>query len=77
MLPLVLDMVQTTDPSQRPNMDEVVQQLDTIVRGLSNWRLRTKVVKKAVQAGFYYIVPYWLRRIELSVGRASPIPVPS
>jgi hypothetical protein len=47
MLPLVLDMVQT-DPSQRPNVDEVEQQLDIIVRGLSGWRLRTRVVKKAI-----------------------------
>ncbi|KAJ7864752.1 hypothetical protein B0H14DRAFT_2735218 [Mycena olivaceomarginata] len=43
MLPLGLDMVQT-DPSQRPNMDEVVQQLDI----LECWRLRTRVVKKAI-----------------------------
>ncbi|KAJ7268130.1 kinase-like domain-containing protein [Mycena haematopus] len=43
MRPLVKDMIQT-DPSQRPNMDEVVQRFSEIVRGLTSEELRSRVI---------------------------------
>ncbi|KAJ6590333.1 hypothetical protein B0H10DRAFT_2092561, partial [Mycena sp. CBHHK59/15] len=41
MEPLVADMVQT-DPSLRPEMDEVVRRFGDIVQGLSSWKLRSR-----------------------------------
>ncbi|KAJ7713712.1 kinase-like domain-containing protein [Mycena olivaceomarginata] len=78
MQPLVTDMVQT-DPSKRPDMDEVVRRFNEIVLGLSSWKLRTRVVKRAdiPMLGFYYSIPHWLRRIKLIIRRVPPIPVPS
>ncbi|KAJ6625346.1 hypothetical protein B0H10DRAFT_2003090, partial [Mycena sp. CBHHK59/15] len=61
------DVVQT-DPSLRPDMDEV---------GLSSWKLRSRVSKAADIFGFYYSVPHWIRRLRFIVKRVPPIPVPS
>ncbi|KAJ7265002.1 kinase-like domain-containing protein [Mycena haematopus] len=78
MRPLVKDMIHT-DPSQRPSMDEVVQRFNEIVRGLSSWKLRSRVVKRTDVSlfGFYYSIPHWFRRISFIVRRVPPIPVPS
>jgi serine/threonine protein kinase len=78
MRPLVTDMTKT-DPAQRPNMDQVVQRFDEIARGLSSWKLRTRVVKRKDIWLFqiYYNVPHWLRRLKFIVGGVPPIPVPS
>ncbi|KAJ7268141.1 kinase-like domain-containing protein [Mycena haematopus] len=78
MRPLVKDMIQT-DPLQRPSMDEVVQRFSGIVRSLSSWKLRSRVVKRTdiTFFGFYYNIPHWLRRISFIVRRVPPIPVPS
>ncbi|KAJ6591332.1 hypothetical protein B0H10DRAFT_2091375, partial [Mycena sp. CBHHK59/15] len=56
MEPLVAYMVQT-DPSLRPDMDEVVRRFGDIVQGLSSWKLRSRVSKAADVFGFYYSVP--------------------
>ncbi|KAJ6591326.1 kinase-like domain-containing protein [Mycena sp. CBHHK59/15] len=76
MKPLVADMVQT-DPSLRPDMDEVVRRFGDIVQGLSSWKLRSRVSKAADDFGFYYSVPHWIRRLQFIVKRVPPIPVPS
>ncbi|KAJ6559519.1 kinase-like domain-containing protein [Mycena sp. CBHHK59/15] len=76
MEPLVADMVQT-DPSLRPDMDEVVRRFGDIVQGLSSWKLRSRVSKAADVFGFYYSVPHWIRRLQFIVKRVPPIPVPS
>ncbi|KAJ6502021.1 kinase-like domain-containing protein [Mycena sanguinolenta] len=76
MRPLVTDMT-LHDPSKRPTMDEVVQRFDEILRGLSSWKLRSRVAKHADTIGFYYGIPHWFRRISFIVRRIPPIPVPS
>ncbi|KAJ6543676.1 kinase-like domain-containing protein [Mycena sp. CBHHK59/15] len=76
MEPLVADMVQT-DPSLRPEMDEVVRRFGDIVQGLSSWKLCSRVSKVADDFGFYYSVPHWIRRLQFIVRRVPPIPVPS
>ncbi|KAJ7263240.1 kinase-like domain-containing protein [Mycena haematopus] len=78
MRPLVKDMIQT-DPSQRPSMDEVVERFSEIVRGLSSWKLRSRVVKRTDISlfGFYHSIPHWFRRISFIVRRVPAIPVPS
>ncbi|KAJ7242390.1 kinase-like domain-containing protein [Mycena haematopus] len=78
MQPLVKDMIHT-DPSQRPSMDEVVQRFSEIARGLSSWKLRSRVVKRTDiwLFGFYHNIPHWLRRISFIVRRVPPIAVPS
>ncbi|KAJ6502068.1 kinase-like domain-containing protein [Mycena sanguinolenta] len=75
MRPLVKDMTQH-DPSQRPDMDEVVQRFEEIVCSLSSWKLRSRVVKRADILGFRYSIPHWLRRISFIARRVPPIPVP-
>ena len=43
MKPLIATMIQA-DPDKRPEMDEVVAQFDDIRRGLSQRKLRSRVV---------------------------------
>ncbi|KAJ7502420.1 hypothetical protein B0H11DRAFT_638085 [Mycena galericulata] len=76
MRPLITEMVQS-DPAKRPDMDEVMRQFKDIVRYLSSWKLRTRVVKVNTVFGIYYSVPHWIRRIQFIVRRVPPIPVPS
>ncbi|KAJ6545128.1 kinase-like domain-containing protein [Mycena sp. CBHHK59/15] len=56
MVPLVADMVQT-DPSLRPEMDEVVRRFGDIVQGLNNWKLRSRVSKASDFFGFITVFP--------------------
>ena len=44
MKPLVDDMVQD-DPTKRPDIDEVVKRFDDLVRPLSLWNLRSRLVQ--------------------------------
>lgn len=44
MRELVTDMLDK-DPQKRPTMDEVVSRFDTIVKGLSWYKLRSPVIK--------------------------------
>jgi hypothetical protein len=41
----VLNMVQD-NPSKRPTMDEVVRRFDVIRRGLSSWKLRSRIIPR-------------------------------
>ncbi|KAJ7493846.1 hypothetical protein FB451DRAFT_1020375, partial [Mycena latifolia] len=73
---LVSDMIQA-DPSLRPDMDEVARRFREIFRGLSSWKLRSRVVKAVDERifAFYYAVPHWTRRIQFILRRIPPIRV--
>jgi len=45
MMPLISDMVQE-DPEKRPTIDQVVARFDDILRSLTQWKLRSRVVGK-------------------------------
>lgn len=64
MEPLVADMVQA-NPSDRPNMDEVVVRFNEICAGLSSWKLRSRVVDKEEDKveRVTRSVSHWARRI--------------
>ncbi|EPQ57121.1 hypothetical protein GLOTRDRAFT_115170 [Gloeophyllum trabeum ATCC 11539] len=75
--PLVQDMVQG-DPCLRPTMEEVVPRFDDIVRGLSSWKLRSRVVKRDDYSiiGVFRTLSHWSRRIRFIIRRTPPIPLP-
>ncbi|EGO25701.1 hypothetical protein SERLADRAFT_415172 [Serpula lacrymans var. lacrymans S7.9] len=75
MLPLVKDMVQD-DPVKRPTMDEVVARFDEILKELSSWKLRSRVIYKEDSniESLYHGVVHWTRRISYIVRRVSAIP---
>ncbi|KAJ7088773.1 kinase-like domain-containing protein [Mycena belliarum] len=75
MEPLVADMV-NTDPALRPTMVEVVDRFEEIVRGLSNWKLRSRVAKTRDSFTTFRSIAHWIRRVRLIVGRYHPIPMP-
>jgi hypothetical protein len=77
MKDLVADMVQS-DPSKRPNMDEVVQRFEVIRKGLSNWKLRSRAIKRDdhLFLGIFRTITHWKRRIGYIVRRIPPIPTP-
>jgi hypothetical protein len=77
MKELVADMVQD-DPEKRPTMDEVVARFETIRKGLSPWKLRSRVVKEndSVLGGFFRGVAHWARRVRLVTTRVPAVPMP-
>ncbi|KAF9077721.1 kinase-like domain-containing protein [Rhodocollybia butyracea] len=52
--PLVKDMIQD-DPEKRPHMDEVISRFLNIVQSLSQWKLRSRAVKKDE---FFFMKPF-------------------
>jgi len=74
MWPLVNDMVQQ-DSSLRPDMDTAVRRFNDIVRGLSSWKLRSRV-RYQTTFGFISAVPHWIRRIQFILRRVPPTPLP-
>jgi len=52
--PLVNNMIQD-DPEKRPHMDEVLSRFSNIVQSLSQWRLRSRAVKKDE---FFFMKPF-------------------
>ncbi|KAJ6624314.1 hypothetical protein B0H10DRAFT_1784847 [Mycena sp. CBHHK59/15] len=72
---LVNDMVQD-DPSLRPTMDEVVERFEEAVRGLSQWKLRSRVVMVDAEFDFYYAIKHWMRKLMLIVRSTPAIPTP-
>ncbi|KAH7903355.1 hypothetical protein BJ138DRAFT_1168237 [Hygrophoropsis aurantiaca] len=72
---LVADMVQD-DPNKRPTIDEVVSRFDTICKGLSSWKLRSRVVPKGenIISGLFYDAGHWTRRFISMARREPPIP---
>ena len=72
---LVADMVQN-DPTKRPTMDEAVLRLDQIVKQLSSWKLRSRIIDESDGSilRFYHGAGYWARRISYVFKRTSAIP---
>ena len=77
MRPLVADMIQS-DPSKRPTMDEVVARFDSIRRGLSRWKLRSRVVDHDEDAieKLIHTTSHWRRRIWFVAKGVPAIPKP-
>ncbi|KAH7918651.1 hypothetical protein BV22DRAFT_1041582 [Leucogyrophana mollusca] len=75
---LVADMVQD-DPSERPTMDEVVARFDIIRKGLSSWKLRSRVVDKQENAvsGLFRDAGHWIRHLISMAKGEPPFPTPS
>ena len=72
--PLLSDMIQE-DPAKRPTIDEVVSRFDMIVKGLSSWKLRSRVVSRK---DFPFVphrsIAHWTRRLIFIVKRVPPMP---
>ncbi|EGO29274.1 hypothetical protein SERLADRAFT_456815 [Serpula lacrymans var. lacrymans S7.9] len=77
MEPLVNDMIQD-DPAKRPTMDEVVPRFDQILKQISSWKLRSRVIGKEDGhiTGLYLGVTHWTRRIGYIIRRVPAIPTP-
>jgi len=75
MVPLVNDMVQD-EPTKRPTMEEVVARFDELCRGLSSWKLRSRVVDREDSSflGFFRAIAHWKRRIGYIIRRVPAIP---
>ncbi|KAJ7276079.1 hypothetical protein B0H12DRAFT_1198951 [Mycena haematopus] len=77
MRPLVDDMVQDR-PTKRPTIDEVVARFAEIQKGLSPWKLRSRVLGK--QEYPYLprrLVGHWYRRIQSIIRRVPAVPIPA
>ncbi|KIK80109.1 hypothetical protein PAXRUDRAFT_159552 [Paxillus rubicundulus Ve08.2h10] len=76
--PLVSDMVQP-DSTKRPTMEEVVARFDKIHRGLSRWKLRSRVVDKEETAleKVTRTTSHWTRRIGFIARRVPATRAPS
>jgi hypothetical protein len=77
MKSLVADMVKD-DPKQRPTIDEVVTRFDDIRKGLSSWKLRSRLGKKkeGLLGSVVRSVIHWAKQIKPIVTRLPPIPTP-
>lgn len=75
---LVADMVKD-NPKQRPTMDEVVTRFDDIIKGLSSWKLRSRLASKKEGAlgGLARSLLHWTKQIKPILTRLPPIPTPS
>jgi len=75
MWPLVSDMVQE-DPQKRPTMDEVITRFEKIFRGLSTWKLRSRVPKRGDSevAGFFRTLAHWKRTIGYFITLTPAVP---
>ena len=77
MKPLITSMIQA-DPEKRPKMDEVVARFDDIRLGLSQRKLRSRVVDVDEDL-FERVVrttSHWRRRIGFVARRVPAIPSP-
>ena len=77
MKPLVASMIQA-DPDKRPKMDEVVARFDDIQRGLSQRKLRSRVVDvdEDLFERVVRITSHWKRRIVFVARGVPAIPSP-
>ncbi|TFK64548.1 hypothetical protein BDN72DRAFT_802049 [Pluteus cervinus] len=76
MQPLVKDMVHE-DPTKRPTMDEVIQRFHEILRNLSSWRLRSRLIpfreptyKARVRTGLH-----WKKTLGYTLQGIPPVPI--
>ncbi|KAJ6507340.1 hypothetical protein C8R47DRAFT_966711 [Mycena vitilis] len=74
--PLATAMV-NSDPQKRPNIEEVLVQFEKIKRGLSSWKLRSRVRSKREVPILHplRIIAHWRRRISFIINGVPPIPV--
>ncbi|KAJ7138498.1 hypothetical protein C8R43DRAFT_1019321 [Mycena crocata] len=76
MRPLVSDMT-AEDPVKRPTIDEVVERFAEIRKGLSCWKLRSRVVKAKDFPLPLRIFKHWYLRVGYILRRVPAIPVRS
>jgi len=76
MTPLISDMVHE-DPAKRPTMDQVVTRFDEILRSLSQWKLRSRVIGKNDSniAGFYRATVHAFHATQYILTRQPAVPV--
>jgi hypothetical protein len=64
------------DPAKRPTIDEAVSRFEEIVRSLSGWKLRSRVVSRK---DFSFVphrsIAHWARRLVFVVKRVPPTPI--
>jgi len=75
MRELVDDMVQD-DPKQRPTMKEVVSRFHDIAKGLSSWKLRSRivVVTEKPSRRIHRSIVHWVKRAAFVVRRIPAVP---
>ncbi|RDB25453.1 hypothetical protein Hypma_007491 [Hypsizygus marmoreus] len=75
MRELVNDMV-NNDPKLRPTMDQVESRFDDIVKGLSVWKLRSRVanVDEAPVRGLFRSAVHWFKQLRFMAKRTPAIP---
>jgi hypothetical protein len=66
------------DPLKRPTMDIAVARLESIVQGLSSWKLRSRVAhrKDLWMRGMVREAVHWYRCAGFAVRRVPAMPVP-
>ena len=77
MKPIITSMIQA-DPDKRPKMDEVVARFDDIRRGLSQRKLRSRVVdiNEDLFDRVIRTTSHWRRRIGFVARGVSALPSP-
>ncbi|KAJ8077998.1 hypothetical protein AAF712_005610 [Marasmius tenuissimus] len=75
--PLIADMTHD-DPAKRPTMDEVALRFDTIVKGLSGFKLRSRISTTPANAIEKPRFPpaHWARQLYNFITRVPAIPTP-
>ncbi|KAG2135813.1 hypothetical protein DEU56DRAFT_737574 [Suillus clintonianus] len=75
MKELIDDMVQD-DPAKRPSMDEVVSRYEVISKGLSTWKLRSRVksVNENSLTAIFRGVVHWSLHLQYLLRRLPAIP---
>ncbi|KAF7324698.1 Protein kinase domain-containing protein [Mycena kentingensis (nom. inval.)] len=77
MEPLLADMMKE-EQGDRPTIDEVVERFAEIQKGLSSWKLRSRLVgKREWRFWPHRIIAHWVRRIGYVLFRRPALPVPS
>ncbi|KAJ6498750.1 hypothetical protein C8R45DRAFT_925487 [Mycena sanguinolenta] len=66
------------DPTQRPTIDLVVTRFAEIQKGLSSWKLRSRIIgKHEFPYLLHRVVAHWYRRFQAVVFHISVLPVPA
>jgi hypothetical protein len=67
------------DPMKRLTMDQVVPRLGEILKDVSSWRLRSRVVARDEHplAGLYRAIGHWKRRVVFIATLTPAIPMPA
>jgi serine/threonine protein kinase len=76
--PLVADMVHS-DPAKRPTMKEAMSRFEEIQKGLSTWKLHSRVVLQGDSSflGFFRFLAHWWRRVGFMLRRVPALPTPA